>query len=255
MTLVGRWIRGLRGAVGFLTRVPIDYRDGDWNAFRTTPTTFPVVGYVAGALTAIPLLAAGMLAPPTVALGYLLAVYAVMGIHHLDGVADLGDALVVHGDVARRRDVLTDTTTGVGALLAVSATVAALALAGLGLAGLSVRTAVGVAVSAEVGTKLGMAAMACFGAASYEGMGEQFTAASAPRSVVAPAVVALPAALLTWPDPAAAVALCGAVAGIGLPWYMANRHLGGISGDIFGAANEIGRIAGVHAGVIAWTLL
>ncbi|MXV61964.1 adenosylcobinamide-GDP ribazoletransferase [Natronorubrum sp. JWXQ-INN-674] len=253
--MIGCWLAAARGAAGFLTRLPVGHRDGDWTAFRSRPAAFPIVGYVGGALAALPLLAAETLPAPTVALAYLLAVYAVFGIHHLDGVADLGDALVVHGDVERRREVLKDTTTGVGALLAVSAIVAALALAGLALAGVPVFTAVAIAIAAEVGTKLGMAAMACFGRASHEGMGRQFTDAAASRSFVAPAVVAVPVVALSWPAPVAAVALVGALAGLGLPWYWANRHLGGISGDIFGAANEIGRVAGVHAGVIAWTLL
>ena len=253
--MIGGPFAAIRGALSFLTRLPVGYRDGDWIAFRSRPAAFPVVGYVAGALAALPLLAAGALPAPTVALGYLLAVYAVLGIHHLDGVADLGDALVVHGDVDRRREVLKDTTTGVGALLAVSLVVAALALGGLALAGLPPFRAVGVALAAEVGTKLGMAAMACVGHASYEGMGRKFTAAATPGRFVAPAAVALPAVALTWPTPTAAVVLGGALAGIALPWYWANRFLGGINGDIFGAANEIGRVVGVHAGVIAWTLL
>ena len=253
--MTGGRLAAVRGALGFLTRLPVGYRDGDWEAFRSTPAAFPIVGYVAGGLAAVPLLAAGVLPAPTVALGYLLAVYAVLGIHHLDGVADLGDAVVVHGDVERRREVLKDTTTGVGALLAVSITVTALALAGLGLAGLPPLRAVGVAVVAEVGTKLGMAAMACFGTASYEGMGRQFTTASDRVSFVAPAVIALPAVALTWPRPAAGVALGGALAGLALPWYWAERHLDGINGDVFGAANEVGRVVGVHMGVIAWTLL
>ncbi|WP_306052807.1 adenosylcobinamide-GDP ribazoletransferase [Natronococcus wangiae] len=248
------WLGACRGAVGFLTRLPANHRDGDWAAFRETPTAFPVVAYLVGALAAVPLLAAGTLPPSTVALGYLLAVYAVTGIHHLDGVADLGDALIVHGDDERRREVLKDTTTGVGALLSVSLVVAGLALAGLGLAGLPVLAAVAVAVAAEVGTKLGMAALACFGTASHAGMGEQFTTATTASSFVPSAIVALPAAALTWPHPAAAVALCGALAGLALPWLWANRRLGGVNGDIFGAANEIGRVVGLHAGVIAWTL-
>ncbi|WP_049927734.1 adenosylcobinamide-GDP ribazoletransferase [Halopiger goleimassiliensis] len=252
--MIGRSLGAIRGGLGFLTRLPVPFRDGDWDALRTTPAAFPVVGYVAGGLAALPLLAIDSLPEPTVAFAYLLAVYAVTGIHHLDGVADLGDALVVHGDVERRREVLKDTTTGVGAILAIAVVVAGLALAGLSLASLAAVTAVGVAVAAEVGAKLGMAAMACFGRASYEGMGRQFTEGASPASLVAPAVLALPAAVLTWPHPAAAVALVAAVAGIGLPWVWANHHLGGINGDIFGAANEIGRVVGVHAGVIAWTL-
>ncbi|TMT87248.1 adenosylcobinamide-GDP ribazoletransferase [Haloterrigena sp. H1] len=251
--MIGNWLGAVRGALGFLTRLPIGYREGDWDAFRTTPAAFPIVGLVAGTLAAIPLLAVETLATPTVALGYLLAVYAVVGIHHLDGIADLGDALVVHGDRERRREVLKDTTTGVGALLAVSIAVAALALGGLGLAGLPVRAAVAVAIGAEVGTKLGMAALACFGDAVAEGMGKQFTDGATARSFLAPAAIAFATVAVPQP-PLGAVALCGAVAGVGFPWYWATRHLGGINGDIFGAANEIGRIAGIHLGVIAWTL-
>src|SRR6056297_811039 len=194
--MIGRWLGAVRGALGFLTRLPVGFRDGDWDAFRATPAAFPITGLVAGALAAVPLLATETLTAPTVALGYLLSVYAVMGIHHLDGVADLGDALVVHGDQERRREVLKDTTTGVGALLSVSVTVAALALGGLGLAGLPVRAAIAIAVGAEVGTKLGMAALACFGNAVTEGMGKQFTDGATVESFLAPAAIALAAVAL-----------------------------------------------------------
>ncbi|ELZ17665.1 adenosylcobinamide-GDP ribazoletransferase [Natrinema limicola] len=251
--MIGRWLGAVRGALGFLTRLPVGFRDGDWEAFRVTPAAFPIAGLISGVLAAVPLLATETLTATTVALGYLLAVYAVVGIHHLDGVADLGDALVVHGGQERRREVLKDTTTGVGALLSVSITVAALALGGLGLAGLPVRAAIAIAVGAEVGTKLGMAALACFGTAVTEGMGKQFTDGATARSFLAPAAIAV-ATVVVPRSPLGAVALCGAVAGVGLPWYWANRQLGGINGDIFGAANEIGRIAGIHLGVIAWTL-
>ncbi|WP_226007703.1 adenosylcobinamide-GDP ribazoletransferase [Natrinema salinisoli] len=254
MTVIGRWVGAVRGGLGFLTRLPVRHREGDWDAFRSTPAVFPLVGLVAGMLAAIPLLAIDRLGAPTVAVGYLLSVYAVTGIHHLDGIGDLGDALVVHGDAERRREVLKDTTTGVGALLAVSITVAALALGGLGLAELPLFAAVGVAIGAEVGTKLGMAGMAAYGTAASDGMGEQFIDGSTPGSFFFPLVVALSAATFAWPHPGA-VALCGALAGGGLPWHWANRNLGGINGDIFGAANEVGRVAGVHLGVIAWTLL
>ncbi|AGB37679.1 adenosylcobinamide-GDP ribazoletransferase [Natronococcus occultus] len=247
------WLGACRGALAFLTRLPVGHREDDWDAFRSRPATLPFVGLVAGSLAAIPLLAADVLGAPTVALGYLLAVYAVVGIHNLDGVADLGDALVVHGDRDRRQEVLKDTTTGVGALLAVSLTVAGLALGALGVAELPPATAVVVAIAAEVGARLGLAAMACFGTASHEGMGSQLTEATAPGQFLAPAGVVLGAAVLLWPHPAA-VAVPGTLVGVALPWHWARRNLGGVSGDVFGAATEIGRVLGLHAGVIAWTL-
>ncbi len=247
-------IAGLRGAIGFLTTLPVPTRDGDLAALARTPAAFPIVGFVVGTLAAIPFLAGAVLPAVTVAVGYLVAVYLVTGIHHLDGVADLGDAVVVHGDAERRREVLTDTTTGVGAQLAVALVVVGLALGAVGLAGIPLAGAVAIVVAAEVGAKLTMALMAGLGQASHAGMGQQFTSAVTPSALVAPTALAIPAAALSWPHPASVVAICGAIAGASLPWRWAERRLEGVSGDIFGAANEIGRLAGIHVGVIAWTL-
>lgn len=247
-------IAALRGALAFLTRLPVRSRDGDWEAFRHTPAAFPVIGLLVGALASLPLLAAGVVPAPSVALGYVLAVYLLTGIHHVDGVADCGDGLAVHGDADRRLAAMGDTTTGVGASLAVSVVVVGLALGGLGLAGLPVAAAVGVAVAAEVGAKIGMAALACFGTAAHEGMGSSVTTAVGPAAFVGPAAVGLPVVALTWLQPAAAVALGAAVLAALVPWLWAARRLGGVTGDVFGAVNELGRLAGVHAGVIAWAL-
>ncbi|UTF55147.1 adenosylcobinamide-GDP ribazoletransferase [Natronosalvus rutilus] len=258
-------VRALRGAIAFLTRFPVGSRSrnaggatfaasNDWEAFCSSPWTFTIVGWIVGALAALVFLASNRLPAASIAFGYPLAVFGLAGIHHLDGVADLGDALVVHGDVDRRRAVMTDTTTGVGALLSVSLVVAGLALGALALAGAPVAVAVGVAVAAEVGAKTGMAAMACFGTAAHEGFGSQLTEGVTRVAFYGPAALAIPAAVLTWPHPAAAAAFAGALAGTALPWQWARRRLGGVSGDVFGAANEVGRLLGVHLGVIAWTL-
>ncbi|GAB7019862.1 adenosylcobinamide-GDP ribazoletransferase [Halostagnicola bangensis] len=252
---MNKWISALRGAFAFLTRLPVPQAEGDWDAFLSRPWTFPIVGYVVGWLVAIPVLLSGYLPAAAVAFGYLLAVYAVTGIHHLDGVADLGDALAVHGDVDRRREALKDTTTGVGAILAVSLVAAGLAFGGLALTELDTLTAVGIIVVAEISAKLGMAAMACLGSTEYEGMGGTLTDVVGPLGFGISLLVALSMIGLTWPTPTAVATVAGALFGVGLAWFLAVRHLGGLNGDIFGAANEIGRVAAIHAGVIAWMLL
>nr|WP_247729148.1 adenosylcobinamide-GDP ribazoletransferase [Halovivax limisalsi] len=265
------FLRALRGGVAFLTRLPTGTAsDDDWRALTKTPAAFPVVGVGLGLLAALPLLASEILPAPTVAFGYLVGVYLLTGVHHLDGAADLGDAVVVHGDRERRRAVLKDTTTGVGGLLAVALVVAGLGLGALALAGLPVAVAFTVAVAAEVGAKLGMAAMAALATASHEGFGSRFTEPASPRSVVAPLglsiVAVLSVAVLAtaaappWADSrsrlvlVALATLAGALVGAAAPWRWARRSLGGVSGDVFGASNELSRVAGVHAGVIAWTL-
>lgn len=243
-------IGGIRGAVAFLTRMPIRTDEDDWDRFRAFPATFPLVAYFIGALAALPFVVA--IPTATVAFGYLLVLIVVVGIPHLDGVADLGDAAAAHGSEAKKR-ALKDTTTGVGAIVAVAVVVAGLLVAAIELAALPARTAVGVVVAAEVGAKLGIATVVCLGTASHEGLGSAFTRGAEPILLVGPLLVSLPA-LLIGPFPAAvAVVAVGPLVAIGLLRW-ANRTLGGVSGDIFGATNELARVFGLHVGVVMWTL-
>jgi len=244
-------LTALRGALGFLSRLPPGRTEDAWEAFRTSPTAFPLAGYVVGALVALPLLVPGP--APTVALLFVVGVYAATGINHVDGVADLGDATAVHGGAAERRDVMKDTVVGTGGALAVALVVLGLGTAGAALAGLPARAAL-VAVTAEVGAKLGMATLVCLGSAPHEGLGSALTANADARSLVPAAVVALPAVALAWPllVPGAA-ALTAAVLSSLAVFAWARANLGGVSGDVIGATNEVARVAALHAGVVAWT--
>lgn len=248
-------LSALRGAVGFLTRLPVRHDETGWTAFRESPWAFPLAGYLVGGLLALPFVLVTTAVPPvTIAVVYLAAVFGVTGINHLDGVADVADAAVVHGDEARRREVLKDTTVGVGAVAGVVVAILGLALGAVGVARLPLRVAVGVVVATEVGAKAAMAAVACLGTATHEGLGSQFTERASGIQLVGAALVTAPAALLAWPASAAAGAVVGAVVGGLLTLASVRRLLGGVSGDVFGVVNEVGRVVGLHVGVIAWTL-
>jgi adenosylcobinamide-GDP ribazoletransferase len=263
----------LRGAVGFLTRLPVGHDDAAWEAFRRAPGAFPPVGYLVGALVALPLLAPVL--APVAAAGFLAAVYLLTGANHADGLADLGDAAATHGTADERVAAMKDTDVGVGAALSLAVVVAALGLAGLALArvaggepsavgtvggdsalarapggrpGLAVA---GVVIAAEVGAKLGMAALACLGTARHDGLGARLTANNRPRDLLVPALAAAPAAVLTWPRPGAGAALAAALVTALVVQSWADARLGGVSGDVFGAANELARVVGLHVGVVA----
>jgi adenosylcobinamide-GDP ribazoletransferase len=188
-----------------------------------------------------------------VALVYLVAIVALTGINHFDGVADLGDAIVVHGDAERRRAVMGDTTLGVGGTLALGLVLAGLALAGLGLAELSVGTAVGLVVAAEVGAKLAMATLVALGSPAHEGFGAAVAGETEPRGLAVPLALALPVAIVTWPSTAAVVALVGSLAAATALLWWSRRRLGGVTGDVIGAANELARVVALHAGLVAAT--
>lgn len=242
-------LNALRGALSFLTRLPVGGDEADFAAFATTPAAFPAAGYVLGALLAVPVL---LLDPVPVAAGaYLLAVYLLTGVSHADGLADLGDAAAVH-DRDGRREALKDTTVGVGAVLALSVGVVALALGAVGAASLPVGDAVALVIVAEVGAKFAMATVACLGEAAHEGLGSTFTREADPALLLGPVVVALPAAALTFPSPAGLAALLAAFVVAVAVTRWAGHALGGVNGDVFGAVNELARIAALHAGVFVW---
>jgi adenosylcobinamide-GDP ribazoletransferase len=248
--------RAIRGALGFLTRLPINHDGRAWIAFQETPLAFPVAGYVVGALAALVLLAGDLLGAPAPVLAgaTLVALYLVTGINHVDGLADCGDAAAVH-TVAERRRVLKDTEVGVGALLAVALGLATTALGLLAVAGLPPLRAAGLIVAAEVGAKLGMATVACLGEATHDGFGAEFTGRASPGLLAGPVLVALPAAALTGVSAAAPVALLAAFLTALLVLRWARARLGGVNGDVFGAANEVGRLVALHAGVVAWVVV
>jgi adenosylcobinamide-GDP ribazoletransferase len=244
-------VSALAGAVGFLSRIPVGRNGPAWDAFRATPVSVPVVGYLLGALVVLPLL---IPAPtPTNALLFVTGVYLVIGINHLDGLADMGDAVVVHGGPADRRDVMHDTVTGLGGTLAATLAVIGLFAAGLLFADLPPRGLLLVVV-AEVGAKSAMAVLVSLGGAAHEGLGSALTTQASPPALVPVVLVAAPAALLTWPRLLPGTAsLLAAIATSGLVLHWARANLGGVSGDVLGAANELSRVVALHAGVIAWT--
>ncbi|MFC6787188.1 adenosylcobinamide-GDP ribazoletransferase [Halobaculum halobium] len=261
-------LAALRGALGFLSRVPVGHSEANWEAFRRTPAAIPAAGYVIGALLALPIAAiaaaparAAAVPSETVAVLFVAWLYTVTGITHLDGVADLGDAAVVHGDAERRREVLKDSAVGVGGALALGVVVLGLAAAALLLVDLARLApnlpvaAVGLVVAAEVAAKAATATLVCLGDAAHEGLGSALTAESGPRSLLGVGVVAAPVAFVGWPALApglAVLAAAGVVAAAALWW--ARARLGGVSGDVLGATNEVARVVGLHVGVIAWTL-
>lgn len=76
----------------------------------------PLVGLVTGLPGAVLLLAAYVVPHGVAATLALGAVLLAAGLHHADGVLDVGDALMAHGSPDRRREILADTRIGIGGL-------------------------------------------------------------------------------------------------------------------------------------------
>jgi len=257
-------VAALRGALGFLTRLPVGHDAAAWDAFRRSPWTMPLAGLAVGAVAAAPALFS--IPVTTAAVAYLLLLYGLTGITHLDGLADCGDAAVVHGDAADRRAVLSDADLGVGGTATLALVVLGLALGATGALALPAVAAAALLVACEVLAKTGVALLAAFGAPAHEGLGERVVGASGPAAGVLTAAVALAccgavlavATRFGADGRLLAVAVGGALlagaAATALAGAWGRSRLGGVSGDVLGATNELSRLTALHAGVIAWTL-
>lgn len=244
-------LTAVRGALGFLTTVPVGMDADSWRAFRAAPATAVLAGYLVGGLAALPLL---VLPPgPVAGAAFVLVGYLAAGINHADGLTDVADALAVHGERADRIAAMEDSAVGVGGTLALGLVLLGLFAAGRSLAGAG-RVALGVVLAAAVGAKLAMLVVLARGTPRHEGLGASVAAGVGRRTLPVGVALAVPAALVAIPSVAGAVALvAAALVGAGVV-PVARSRFGGTNGDVLGATNELARLVGLLAGVTAWTL-
>lgn len=203
---------------------------------------YPIAGYVIGALVALPVFfIADNVIAASVAVALLLLI---TGAHHFDGLLDLGDGLMAHGDRDKRIRALTDRNVGAGGIAAGIA-VTLLLFAGLE----SASSLVAVLIIGEVCAKFSMAFLTSYGKPFREGIHGYLHHYSKPYFPVISFVLCLPLVLL----PLAPVKIAGAfLLMIICPMILlavSDRLFGGVNGDVAGASNEITR-ACVILGVV-----
>jgi adenosylcobinamide-GDP ribazoletransferase len=205
----------------------------------------PLIGLVTGLPGAILLLAAPVVPPGVAATLALGAVLLATGLHHADGVLDVGDALMVHGSPDRRREVLQDARVGIGGLgalfLVYAPTVGALAA----LSAVSPGRAALALFAGEVAARSAMLLVLVFGEpADLRSSSVPFVRAlSGPHRT--PAVIV--ALLAPLPFLLAMSALLAPLAILAVPLValgllrISAAKFGGIGGDVVGATGEVCR--------------
>jgi adenosylcobinamide-GDP ribazoletransferase len=104
----------LKALLSFFTVLPV--RGASLDVAAREVNLLPLVGLVTGLPGAV-LLQAAQVVPAGVAATLALgAVLLAGGMHHADGVLDVGDAIMAHGNPERRREVLRDTRVGIGGI-------------------------------------------------------------------------------------------------------------------------------------------
>lgn len=224
-------MRSLRLATQFLTRLPVR-RIEDFSAHDLSRAAvwFPVVGLGVGAVTLLPAAFIGHRPLLTAALGVLLWAW-MSGALHLDGLADLTDALAAsHRDPERFLAVLSDPHIGtfgaVSVVLVLLVKTAALA----SVAGFPLYSVVLIPAWARLGPLLWTRWLEPL----KPGQGEHFAQHPLHAGwIVAWTIVLLAASVLLAP------VLCVAPLAIAGWGYWLKRRIGGMTGDCLGAGIEV----------------
>ena len=217
----------------FTTILPLG-KPQDFSEFARTSWLYPLAGYVIGGLAGIPVL---FIADHTIAAAAAVAlVLLISGAHHFDGLLDLGDGLMAHGDREKRVRALTDRQVGAGGVAAGMVTTLLL------FAGLQASASVAAAIIvAEVCAKFSMVFLTVYGEPFRDGIHSVLHGHARPDFVVLAGLLCLPLFLL----PLAPVKIAGALVVMVLCpavlLLLARRLFGGVNGDVAGASNEITR--------------
>ena len=243
-------MKGLLGAVSFLTRVPVPGAGvREARELASSVPWFPVVGAGVGLAEAGVYAGARVLLPPLVAAA--LAVVAGIGLtgaFHEDGLGDTADAFAGGTDRDSTVRILKDPRLGTFGVLAVAAS---LLLRVAALAALAPAAAVAALTAAHALSRaVAVATMTALPAAADTGLGASYVRAlSRPRALAGAAAglgvaVALLGVAALWA--AAAAGLAAALLG-----RLAVRRLGGVSGDVLGAVQQVGEVLVLLAAVAA----
>lgn len=261
------WLIATATCIRFYSRLPVPALPGEsahgLPDFRLVPRALPVAALAIASPAALIALLAGLAGVNTV-LAAALAVTALVlttGALHEDGLADSADGLFGGQTRERRLEIMKDSRVGTFGVLALglSLLLRVSALAAI-LQGAGALAAAGAILAAAPWSRVeGLRILATVEPARRDGTA---LAVGRPERSILPLAYGLAAAFAMLPTLATALPLAGLLVGLALSvaaasWLarLATRLIGGQSGDIVGASQQLCEIA-IYLGlavVIAWS--
>jgi adenosylcobinamide-GDP ribazoletransferase len=226
-------MKALISLLQFTTILPLG-KPRDLESFARHSYLYPCAGYIIAGLTALPVF---FIADKAIAAAVAIAcILLISGAHHFDGLLDLGDGLMAHGDREKRIRALTDRHVGAGGIAA------GIIVTILLFSGLQASSSIIIAIIiGEVCAKFSMVLLTTYGTPFREGLHSYLHQFSKPYFPFIAALFCVPLVFL----PVAPGKLIGAAVVMGICptilFIISKKLFGGVNGDIVGASNEITR--------------
>jgi adenosylcobinamide-GDP ribazoletransferase len=252
-----QFLSALRNGFGFLSTIPVGISmEGIENLMKHI-YLFPVVGAVIGIILAvIGVTSSLILSPMMLALLVIISIYYFTGINHIDGLADFGDGIAAHGTKEKKIAAMRDTAVGTGGIVFCMISILGLFVSLVSIQETNVFLLLPFAlIVAETSAKQSMVTVAAFGRRIHEGFGAMTLDNTKKSDLIIGTVFSASVCYIVLGFLGIETFIISQLAGL-LVLNTANRHFGGVSGDIVGAANEIGRLAALlYLGGAGWMLL
>lgn len=229
-------------ALQFLTRIPVpDLGPPDDVDFRASVRFYPLVGLFIGILTGLFALVLSQLFPSRLLQSVLLVAFDVVitGGLHLDGLMDTADGFLSYREKSRVLEIMRDSRVGAMAVLAIFVTLAVRIAA---LTTLSGATRLVVLVMAPFLARGQLLLVVRFNPlARDEGLSHQAMDKPAIGDFL-PYIIALLLTIGLAQLSGLLMALAAAAVAVWLS-RVARRHIGGMTGDVYGATVELAQMA------------
>lgn len=226
-------MKSIKAIISFLTIIPSKNYELEYIAKNVY--LFPIAGLLIGLVGIIAFLPLHSIIE---ALLIVVAIMIITGGHHTDALADFADGLMIKSSKDVKRRIMHEPTTGsIGvAAIAIYLIGAVISLSFLDNIALLITVIV-----SEVLAKYSMVLLSYLGKPAWEGMGQLFTNLKGSRFIISSIITIIIIYLLA--DIFGIYALILSTILTLIILSVANRSFGGISGDVFGASNEIVRLA------------
>ncbi len=205
---------------------------------------FPIVGIVIGLIIGgfgFGLSLTG-LEPMVVSLLVVAALAIITGIHHTDGLADFGDGLMTKGSKEKKLSAMKDLSTGSAGIVTVVLYIVGLIIALSITQGLDLFKAI---LLGEIIAKFSMVFMASIGKSAAVGSNSPFIQLMKDKRklLLAGVITIVPVIILG--GALGVFMILGSIGVTILLTAIATHSFGGITGDVLGTANELGRLSSI----------
>lgn len=237
-------VKEIKNLLAFLTIIPVgmdpDCLTDAANYMYFFPAVGAFIGLLAGLFAWLLLHVISASIVGVLTLGFILLI---TGLHHTDGLLDFGDGVMYQGPPERKIQVMHDQQTGTGGLALCLVTVLTTAFC---IAGLNMSILIQGLITSEISAKLAMVIGAWAGKSAHKGMNTYFVNAMRGRyrnlRLMTTLIISFGIAIPLLSIVGFIAVIAGLVTALIMLW-VSNRHFGGITGDVMGAANELARMA------------